>query len=177
MTDQTTPNHDEPAEGPRDDDYSARWRCRTMRHRRRPWADRRRRRAAARRPPRPRSSSQLRDAIDDLVERAGPTVETYSAKAAERRRRRRRQGGPFARKAGEATADASGSSPRSRAAWAADLRGVAGRAAGERRRAGRRHDRRARGIDRGDADRRRRDGCTRRRTASPARPLRYTSPP
>src|SRR3954454_21650818 len=64
----------------------------------------------------------LRDAIDDLVDRAGPTVKTYSAKAADVAATAADKAAPLARKAGAATADASSTLAERSRGFAADLR-------------------------------------------------------
>ena len=64
----------------------------------------------------------LRDAIDDLAERASPTVREYSARAAELAAIAADRAAPFAKTAGEATADASGKLAAKSRIWAADLR-------------------------------------------------------
>ncbi len=64
----------------------------------------------------------LRDAVDDLADRAGPTVKEFSAKAAEIAAVAADKAGPFARKAGEATADASGKLADKSRGWATDIR-------------------------------------------------------
>ncbi|MBA2702009.1 MAG: hypothetical protein H0U58_09950 [Chloroflexi bacterium] len=64
----------------------------------------------------------LRDAVDDLVERAGPTVREISAKAAELAASAADRAAPIARRAGEATADASGQLAQKSRGLASDLR-------------------------------------------------------
>jgi hypothetical protein len=124
MTDPTTPNHDEPAEGPRDDHFSAPGGAETGSD---PGA------APSSGWGSPGASStasnaatsileSLRDAIDDLAERAGPTVKEYSVKAAELAATAADKTAPLARKAGEATADASSKLADRSRSWAAGVR-------------------------------------------------------
>ena len=71
---------------------------------------------------RDRDPRSVREAVDDLAERASPTVREFSARAAELaadRRGPRRAAGP---RAGDATADASGKLAAKSRSWAADLR-------------------------------------------------------
>lgn len=64
----------------------------------------------------------IRDAVEDLAERAAPTVRELSAKAAEFAAVAADRAAPLVRKAGEATADASGRLAEKSRTWAADLR-------------------------------------------------------
>ena len=82
-------------------------------------------------PARPRSSSQLREAVDDLAERASPTVREFSARAAELAATAADKAAPMRKRAGEATADASGKLAEKSRTWASDIR--ASMAAGRRR--------------------------------------------
>ena len=50
----------------------------------------------------------VRDAVDDLAERAAPTVREFSARAAELAAIAADKAAPLAKRAGEATSDASG---------------------------------------------------------------------
>lgn len=68
----------------------------------------------------------IRDAFDDIAERAAPTVKEYSAKAAELTATAADKAAPLARKAGEATADASGKLAEKSRAWASDIRAALG---------------------------------------------------
>ena len=68
----------------------------------------------------------LRDAVDDLAERATPTVRELSAKAAELAAVAADKAAPIARKAGEVTADASGKLAEKSRGWATDLRSAVG---------------------------------------------------
>lgn len=68
----------------------------------------------------------LRDVIDDIAERAGPTVKEYSAKAAELTASAADKAAPLARKAGEATADASSKLAERSRAWASEVRTALG---------------------------------------------------
>ncbi len=75
----------------------------------------------------------IRDAVDDLAERAapvvkdlsakaGPAVKEFSAKAAEVAAVAADKAAPFVRRAGEATADASGKLAEKSRGWASDVR-------------------------------------------------------
>jgi hypothetical protein len=69
---------------------------------------------------------QLRDAIDDLAERASPTVREYSARIAELAAFTADKTAPFLKRAGEATAEASGKLAERSRSWAADIRASQG---------------------------------------------------
>ena len=64
----------------------------------------------------------VRDAVDDLAERAAPTVRELSARAAELTAIAADKAAPFAKRAGEATADASGKLATKSREWASGLR-------------------------------------------------------
>lgn len=64
----------------------------------------------------------LREAIDDMTERATPTVREVSARVAELTAAAAAKAAPFARKAGDATADASGKLAERSRTWAAEVR-------------------------------------------------------
>jgi hypothetical protein len=64
----------------------------------------------------------IREALDDLSERATPTVREISARAAELTATAASKAAPYARKAGDATADASGKLAERSSSWAAELR-------------------------------------------------------
>jgi len=64
----------------------------------------------------------LRDAVDDLAERAGPAVRDITARAAELTAAAATKAAPLAKKAGEATADASEKLAARSKAWASDHR-------------------------------------------------------
>jgi hypothetical protein len=64
----------------------------------------------------------VRDAIDELAERAAPSVREFSARAAELAAVAADRAAPFAKHAGEVTADASGKLATRSRSWAADLR-------------------------------------------------------
>lgn len=64
----------------------------------------------------------VRDAVDDLAERAGPSVREFSARAAELAAVAADKAAPLAKRAGEVTADASGKLATMSRTWAADLR-------------------------------------------------------
>ena len=65
---------------------------------------------------------QVRDVVDDLAERAGPTVRELSARAAELTAIAADKAAPLAKKAGEVTADASGKLASKSREWASELR-------------------------------------------------------
>ena len=133
MTDQTAPNHEEPAEGPRDDDFSAPGGAETG-------ADDGPNTAKGTGWSSPGGAGtgaasnatgileSLRDALDDLFERATPTVKEVSVKAAELVGTAADKAAPVARKAGEATADASSSLAEKSRTWAAGVRDSLGAA-------------------------------------------------
>src|SRR3954453_23247278 len=73
---------------------------------------------------------QLRDAIDDLAERASPTVREYSARIAELAAFTADKTAPFLKRAGEATAEASGKLAERSRSWAADIRASQGTSGG-----------------------------------------------
>ncbi len=75
---------------------------------------------------------QLRDAIDDLAERASPTVREYSARIAELAAFTADRTAPFLKRAGEATAEASGKLAERSRTWAADIRASQGQRAAPR---------------------------------------------
>jgi hypothetical protein len=64
----------------------------------------------------------IRDAVEDLAEKATPAVREISAKAAELAAVAADRAAPLARKAGEVTADASGKLAEKSRGWASDLR-------------------------------------------------------
>jgi hypothetical protein len=67
----------------------------------------------------------VRDVVDELAERAAPTVRELSARAAELTAIAADKAAPFAKRAGEATADASGKLAEKSRVWASELRSVA----------------------------------------------------
>ena len=67
----------------------------------------------------------VRDVVDDLAERAAPTVRELSARAAELTAIAADKAAPFAKRAGEVTADASGKLAEKSREWASELRSVA----------------------------------------------------
>jgi hypothetical protein len=113
MTDPMSPKHDEPAEGPRDQAYSA---------------------------PDPAATGDstnagggtsakagdvlesIREAVEDFAEKAAPTVRQFTAKAAEIVATAADKAAPLAQKAGEVTADASGKLAVKSREWAAEVR-------------------------------------------------------
>jgi hypothetical protein len=107
MTDPTSPNHDQPAEGPRDSSYSA--------------PD-----PAATGPSNAAKAGDvlesIREAVEDFAEKAAPTVRQFSAKAAEIVATAADKAAPLAQKAGEVTADASGKLAEKSRTWAAEVR-------------------------------------------------------
>src|SRR5512147_212486 len=64
----------------------------------------------------------VRDAVDELAERAAPSVRELSARAAELAASAADRAAPLAKRAGEVTADASGKLASLSRNWAADLR-------------------------------------------------------
>ena len=64
----------------------------------------------------------VRDVVDELAERAAPTVRELSARAAELTAIAADKAAPFAKRAGEATADASGKLASKSREWASELR-------------------------------------------------------
>ena len=68
----------------------------------------------------------VRDAVDDLAERAAPTVRELSARAAELTAIAADKAAPFAKRAGEVTADASGKLASKSREWASGLRASVG---------------------------------------------------
>ena len=68
----------------------------------------------------------IKDAVDDLTVRATPAVREISAKAAELAAVAADKAAPFARRAGEVTADASGKLAEKSREWATDLRSTTG---------------------------------------------------
>jgi hypothetical protein len=64
----------------------------------------------------------VREVVDDLAERAGPTVREISARAAELTAIAADRAAPFAKRAGEVTADASGKLASKSREWASELR-------------------------------------------------------
>jgi hypothetical protein len=64
----------------------------------------------------------LREAVDDLAERATPTVREFSARAAELAAVAADRAAPLVRRAGEVTSDASGKLATKSRHWAADVR-------------------------------------------------------
>ena len=69
---------------------------------------------------------QLRVAVDDLAERASPTVREFSARAAELVATAADKAAPLAKRAGEATSEASGKLAEKSRSWASDLHASAG---------------------------------------------------
>ena len=72
----------------------------------------------------------VRDVVDDLAERAAPTVRELSARAAELTAIAADKAAPFAKRAGEVTADASGKLAAKSREWASELRASAATAEG-----------------------------------------------
>lgn len=64
----------------------------------------------------------VRDAVDELAERAAPTVRELSARAAELTAIAADKAAPLVKRAGEVTADASGKLASKSREWASDLR-------------------------------------------------------
>ena len=113
MTDPLNPNHDEPAEGPRDSAYSTPSGADTS------GAGDAGANVGA------RASDvldQIKVAVDDIAEKAAPTVRELSAKAAEIVAIAADKAAPLAHKAGEVTADASSKLAEKSRVFAADVR-------------------------------------------------------
>lgn len=112
MTDPTSPNHQEPAEGPRDAAYST--------------PDPTAGDATGAAPGAAAKAGDviesIREAVEDFAEKAAPTVRQFSAKAAEIVATAADKAAPLAQKAGEATADASGKLAVKSREWAAEVR-------------------------------------------------------
>lgn len=70
----------------------------------------------------------LRGAVDDLAERAAPTMREFSARAAELAAVAADRAVPLAKRAGEVTADVSGKLASKSRDWASDLRSSSGSA-------------------------------------------------
>jgi hypothetical protein len=68
----------------------------------------------------------LREAVDDIAERAAPTVRELSARAAELTAAAAVKAAPLVKRAGEVTADASTKLAEKSRGWAADLRSSVG---------------------------------------------------
>lgn len=68
----------------------------------------------------------VRDAVDDLAERAAPSVREFSARAAELAAVAADRAAPMVKRAGEVTADATGKLATKSRGWAADLRASTG---------------------------------------------------
>jgi hypothetical protein len=68
----------------------------------------------------------IRDAVDDLAERASPTVREFSARTAEFAADAAEKASPYLRRAGSATADASGKLASKSRSWAAEVRASMG---------------------------------------------------
>lgn len=66
----------------------------------------------------------VRDVVDDLAERAAPTVRELSARAAELTAIAADKAAPLAKRAGEVTADASGKLASKSREWASELRAM-----------------------------------------------------
>ena len=64
----------------------------------------------------------IREAVDDLADRATPTVREFSARAAEFAAVAADRAAPLAKRAGEVTSDASGKLALKSRLWAADIR-------------------------------------------------------
>lgn len=68
----------------------------------------------------------IREAVDDLAERATPTVREFSARTAEFAAEAAEKASPYLRRAGDATADASGKLATRSRSWAAEVRASMG---------------------------------------------------
>ncbi len=115
MTDPFNPSHDEPAEGPRDADFSGGSGAETAR-------DAAGDAASGTSAKANEMFDQFKDAVSDFAERAAPTVREYSARAAEFVAVAADKAGPLAAKAGTATADASTKLASNARHWAEDVR-------------------------------------------------------
>ncbi len=73
----------------------------------------------------------VRDAVDELADRAAPSVREFSARAAELAAIAADKAAPLAKRAGEVTADATGKLATMSRSWAADLRAGTPPAPGE----------------------------------------------
>jgi hypothetical protein len=73
----------------------------------------------------------VRDVVDELAERAAPTVREFSARAAELTAIAADKAAPFAKRAGEVTADASGRLATKSREWASELRAPVATADGD----------------------------------------------
>lgn len=127
MTDPTAPRHDEPAEGPRDDAFSASGGAETADDgsggaKAGGWSSPGGAGTGATSGGATAILESLRDAIDDLVVRATPTVKEVSVKAAELVGTAADKAAPLARKAGEATAEASSTLADRSRSWASGVR-------------------------------------------------------
>ena len=126
--DPTTPHHDEPAEGPRDDAYSTPGGAETAGGAGGPGPDPSAGWSSAGGAGSGASAAatsileSLRDAIDDLADRAGPTVREYSARAAEIAAVAADKAAPVARRAGQLTSDASSRLAERSREWAHEVR-------------------------------------------------------
>jgi hypothetical protein len=121
MTDPLNPSHDEPAEGPRDDAYSAASGAETE-------GDSASERASANDAAANASAragdmfEQIKVRVEDAAEKAAPTVRELSAKAAELVAVAADRAAPIAKQAGEATAGASSKLAVRSREWAAEIR-------------------------------------------------------
>jgi hypothetical protein len=118
MPDDLNPSHSEPAEGPRDAAFSSDAGAETTGEPGGPAAN-----SAAKAN---EMLEQLRDAVEDLAEKAAPAVREFSAKAAELVAVAADKAAPLVQRAGEVTADASGKLAEKSRTWAADLRETIG---------------------------------------------------
>lgn len=73
----------------------------------------------------------VRDVVDDLAERAAPTVRELSARAAELTAMAADKAAPLVKRAGEVTADASGKLASKSREWASELRASGATAEGQ----------------------------------------------
>jgi hypothetical protein len=118
MTDPLNPSHQEPAEGPRDADFSAAPGAETTKDAGGAAGD-----ATANASARANEViDQIRDVVEDLAERAAPTVREISAKAAEIVAVAADKAVPVVQRAGEVTAEASGKLAEKSRTLASDLR-------------------------------------------------------
>jgi hypothetical protein len=115
MTDPLNPAHDEPAEGPRDTDFTGETGAETDKQR----ADDTAASASAKAN---EVFEQIRDVVEDFAEKAAPTVREFSAKAADLVAVAADKAAPVVQKAGEVTAEASGKLAEKSRSWAAEIR-------------------------------------------------------
>ena len=115
MSDALNPNHDDPAEGPRDAGFSSEGGAETSHEAGGEAAKDTAAKANE-------MIEQFRDAVEDFAEKATPAVKEFSAKAAELVAVAADKAAPVVQRAGEVTADASGKLAEKSRTFAADIR-------------------------------------------------------